>query len=538
MTQLELLVKEIMQNDILKVVFSIPFEKDSKYKRADIKLVKNNKKTVYFVERFTQKQAFHKQVTYEQLCDEICKMLTDEFKNAEIFTHENVYGIRISSKGKVLHNKRKNVTVLNVPSSLNRKKQYIIDSENMPPVFKDIGIATQDGKLVNSHYSKYKQICRFTEFINDVVENDKRDSYNIVDFGCGKSYLTFVVYHYFTHIMHKNVNIVGLDLKQDVIENCNSLAEKYGYKNLSFLCMDIKDYNPKVKPDMVIALHACDVATDYALYNAYLWQTDYIFSVPCCQHEFNQKVKSKSLSLLTDFGLIKERFCALATDALRAKMLEYCGYSEDVLEFIDIEHSPKNILIRAKRNEKITAAKRKQIKEAIERFDDEFGTDLSLERFVGANEEYIKKQDQEFKVVCGRASMLLKDALSVRQKVFGSELEFLSGAKSDELDKYATIINVYDNDKTVATSRMCHLSDNQVVIGKIAVLQEYRTKGLGKILLDRLEREAKDKNIKTMLVDAQVSAKGFYEKNGFDACKDVYTQENKKLVRMKKELHK
>lgn len=188
-----------------------------------------------------------------------------------------------------------------------------------------------------------------------------------------------------TKIMNKKVKIFGFDLKKDVIENCNALAKKYGYDNLTFKCMDIKDYNPQKRPDMVITLHACDVATDYALYNAYKWQADYIFSVPCCQHEFNNTVKTQSFSVLTDFGLIKERFCALATDALRAEILQYCGYNTDILEFIDIEHSPKNILIRAKRGTRSDKACQK-IKQSIDRFCDEFNADLTLYKLVFNND--------------------------------------------------------------------------------------------------------------------------------------------------------
>ena len=361
MTELFKLVQEISKLNIIKGIFSVPYSKDFELVKASLRPVTDG----YQIESFSKTQAFHENVKSTDLCTKICFLLENSFRQTEIFTDEYVYGIKISSKGKVLHNRRKNNEVTRQVLSHNREKNHIIDLDNAPPVLVDIGVIGKDGKIISSRYDKYKQICRFVEFIDDVVKNDPRDEYNIIDFGCGKSYLTFICYHYMTEIAHKKVNIVGLDLKKKVIEDCNLLAKKYGYGNLTFLCMDIKDYLPKVRPDMVIALHACDVATDYALYNAYRWQADYIFSVPCCQHEMNGKVKSENFGLLCDYGLLKERFSALATDALRGKYLEYCGYNVDVLEFIDIEHSPKNVLIRARRTTRINDKKKSLINKKI-----------------------------------------------------------------------------------------------------------------------------------------------------------------------------
>jgi SAM-dependent methyltransferase len=241
--------------------------------------------------------------------------------------------------------------------SHNRKKRYILEEGTAIPFLVDLGVQTKEGKIVNSRYDKFRQINRFLEFIQDIVEAlPKGRELTIVDFGCGKSYLTFAMYHYLKVMKGFDIRVIGLDLKEDVIAYCNELKEKYGYDKMSFTTGDIKNYTGVDAVDMVVTLHACDTATDYALEKAVKWGASVILSVPCCQHELNYQMKNEELNTVFKYGLLKERIAALVTDGLRAEMLEQCGYDTQVLEFIDMEHTPKNILIRGVKRNKVREA--------------------------------------------------------------------------------------------------------------------------------------------------------------------------------------
>ena len=235
------------------------------------------------------------------------------------------------------------------PLTHNRQKQYILSEGTPIPALIDLGIFNSNYEIIKSKFDKFKQINRFIEIIDDSFKTTNKDEITILDFGCGKSYLTFIVYYYFTYIKNIKATIIGYDLKADVVENCNKIATKYGYNNLKFFVNDVT--NDKLfegNIDMIITLHACDIATDYALFFAIKNNVKNIFSVPCCQHEINNSIsKGGDYDILLKHGLIKERFSALLTDSIRAEILHESGYHVDVLEFVDFTHSPKNLMLRA-----------------------------------------------------------------------------------------------------------------------------------------------------------------------------------------------
>ena len=343
MPELKEYIKRIFENDIQKAVFSKPVDKDSEFKKITVSRMPK----FYQVAKFTEKQVFHENISFEKITERCTELTENGFLQIYARSDNKEFNILVQKNGKASF-KEKAVLIQNTTSAEhNRQKQYIIPEGKVIEPLADMGIFTKEGKVVNAMYDKYKQINRLIELIDDSVKQNDYKRLNIIDFGCGKSYLTFIVYYYLTEIKGIDAHIIGLDLKKDVIEKCNKAAEKYGYKNLHFELGDINGYKCPFDVDMVITLHACDTATDFALYNAIEWGAKMIFSVPCCQHELNKQIKTDNLSLLTRHGIIQERFSALLTDSIRGNLLEYCGYKTQLLEFIDFAHTPKNILIRA-----------------------------------------------------------------------------------------------------------------------------------------------------------------------------------------------
>ena len=340
--------QEAFSQQFVKIILSNPNNKDQKIKKIIIRPI--TLKDVLYVqfERYSATQVYHENILYNDALNRVLEDFEASYRQADVFLPLETIHVKVSKKGKFLINRVKNVQPKSVFLEHNRKKQYLLQEGQIIPPLIDLGVMTNEGQVVKSKYDKYKQINRFIEMIDDVITDETH--LNIIDFGCGKSYLTFVLYYYLQEVKGIKVTITGLDLKSDVINACNIIADKYNYTGLHFENKDIKDFTPSHQVDMVISLHACNTATDYALYHGIKLQARHLFAVPCCQHEIN--AQALNIDSLASYGLLKERFSALLTDSIRADLLKTQGYHVDVLEFIDLEHSPKNILIRATKSPK------------------------------------------------------------------------------------------------------------------------------------------------------------------------------------------
>lgn len=377
MSDLQSLFTDCLNETLIRVILSNPSSKDGVIKICARPVLKN--KTLLFqIEEYTKTQVFHKNLTAGDAGSYLTGKLSSDtssqtasFKNALVETQSFTANVLVSKKGTITIKKKMNASAKQPKISLshNRKKKYILEEGIPVPFLIDLGVMTQNGSIVNAHYDKFRQINRFLEYIEDILPSlPTGRELRILDFGCGKSYLTFAIYYYLKVLKGYPVRITGLDLKEDVIRHCNELAVKYGYDKLEFLCGDIAYYDGCSQVDMVVTLHACDTATDYALAKAVGWGAKVILSVPCCQHELNKQMKNDLLSPVLHYGILKERMAALMTDGLRAQILEANGYRTQILEFIDMAHTPKNLLIRAVYNGHC-ADNKAQINELLSAFD-------------------------------------------------------------------------------------------------------------------------------------------------------------------------
>lgn len=377
MSDLQSLFTDCLNETLIRVILSNPSSKDGVIKICARPVLKN-KSLLFQIEEYTKTQVFHKNLTAGDAGSYLTGKLssdassqTAEFKNALVETKSFTANVLVSKKGTITIKKKMNTSTKQPKISLshNRKKKYILEEGIPVPFLIDLGVMTQNGNIVNAHYDKFRQINRFLEYIEDILPSlPTSRELRILDFGCGKSYLTFAIYYYLKVLKGYPVRITGLDLKEDVIRHCNELAVKYGYDKLEFLCGDIAYYDGCSQVDMVVTLHACDTATDYALAKAVGWGAKVILSVPCCQHELNKQMKNDLLSPVLHYGILKERMAALMTDGLRAQILEANGYRTQILEFIDMAHTPKNLLIRAVYNGHC-ADNKAQINELLAAFD-------------------------------------------------------------------------------------------------------------------------------------------------------------------------
>ena len=377
MSDLQSLFTDCLNETLIRVILSNPSSKDGVIKICARPVLKN-KSLLFQIEEYTKTQVFHKNLTAGDAGSYLTGKLSSDtssqtasFKNALVETKSFTANVLVSKKGTITIKKKMNTSTKQPKISLshNRKKKYILEEGIPVPFLIDLGVMTQNGNIVNAHYDKFRQINRFLEYIEDILPSlPTGRELRILDFGCGKSYLTFAIYYYLKVLKGYPVRITGLDLKEDVIRHCNELAVKYGYDKLEFLCGDIAYYDGCSQVDMVVTLHACDTATDYALAKAVGWGAKVILSVPCCQHELNKQMKNDLLSPVLHYGILKERMAALMTDGLRAQILEANGYRTQILEFIDMAHTPKNLLIRAVYNGHC-ADNKAQINELLAAFD-------------------------------------------------------------------------------------------------------------------------------------------------------------------------
>ena len=374
-------VEEYLDSELIRIIFSNPVSREE-LEKVKIRPLSVKGNLVFQAEEFRNHQAFHRNLAREECSRYAVSLMEQSMGQMELESAKGRLRILVSKKGTVSI-KGKRVPAKITPSlpslSHNRRKRYILEEGKPVPFLQDLGIMTSEGKVVASRYDKFRQINRFLEFIEDILPKLNQDRENvIIDFGCGKSYLTFAMYYYLHELKGYSIRIIGLDLKQAVIDRCNMLSKEYGYDGLAFYHGDIASYEGVNHVDMVVTLHACDTATDFAIYKAIQWDASVILSVPCCQHELNRQIHNDLMAPLFQYGIIKERMAALYTDSLRAELLENQGYRTQILEFIDMEHTPKNLLIRA-----VKQGKKKNNGRQIEDILSFLDTDQTLAKLLG-----------------------------------------------------------------------------------------------------------------------------------------------------------
>lgn len=365
------MIKELDDyKNIVKIVASNPMQAECEYRKIALRPIFIKDKPCFQTEMFKGTQVFHHNIPASELFQWAGVNVEGKYKQILVSMSDKNVTYLMSSKGKITRLEKVSAAKIQSAQTNNRQKNYILNEGDDVPAMVDLGIFTQNGKVVVGMYDKFKQINRFVEILDDVFKNH-RGSLTLLDFGCGKSYLTFIVYHYLTKVRGIDAKVVGYDLKADVVAHCNELAAKYGYTNLRFVVADVsRDKLYEEHIDAVISLHACDTATDYALNFAVEHNVPYIFSVPCCQHEVNNTIAmgEGDLDVLLRYGIVKERVSALLTDAIRAMLLEDVGYKVDVMEFVDLAHSPKNIMLRCVKTGKPSKSNAKAIAALMEKY--------------------------------------------------------------------------------------------------------------------------------------------------------------------------
>ncbi len=402
MEEFKRLLQEVLTEELIQINLSNSRDVDVASK-ARVRPVVIGKELLFQETLYRGTQVFHANYTKAEMAERLTEQVTDLFKQIQIQSTDLQATVLVSKKGK-LTLKRKNLTAAEQSAgkketafknikenqnrerlSHNRTKQYILQEGKPVDFLVGLGVQTPDGRITKARYDKFRQINRYLEFIEDVLDKLPNDrTLRVIDFGCGKSYLTFAMYYYLHEMQGRDIRVTGLDLKEDVIKHCNELAEQLNYTGLHFEHGDIGQYTGADEVDMVVTLHACDTATDHAIAKAISWRASVIMVVPCCQHEVNKQIKNELMAPVLRYGLIKERMSALMTDALRANLMEQMGYETQVLEFIDMEHTPKNLLIRGVKQSGMRGRKKPV---SIQELNDAFHLDLTLEKLLKDNRE-------------------------------------------------------------------------------------------------------------------------------------------------------
>lgn len=347
--ELEKYIREALQDKLYEATLSNPVDKERAAK-VKIRAVSINGQELWQETLYRGTQVFHSNWNQEETEKRLVELLKTSFRQGQMETGHFWGTVLIGKKGTVtIKKKRKQEGLIREESrSHNREKNYILKEGTPVDFLVELGVMTSEGRVVKARFDKFRQINRYLEFVKDVLPAlPLSRRIRIIDFGCGKSYLTFAMYYYLHDLQKLDIEMIGLDLKEDVISSCSKLAHKLGYQFLHFEKGDIAEFDGQSGADMVVTLHACDTATDYAIKKAVDWNASVILSVPCCQHEVNRQINCRELSGILKYGIIRERISALITDALRAELLDTQGYETQILEFIDMEHTPKNLLIRA-----------------------------------------------------------------------------------------------------------------------------------------------------------------------------------------------
>lgn len=382
----EELIRKCTGENLIRIVLSKP-TKESEASKIAIRPIKVKEKLLFQVTKSVgQKESntikeIHENFSAKDLEVLLVNLVPAKFLQGLFETETEGYSVLCNKKGTVTIVKNKAVTGKKESLDHNRTKNYLIKEGTPVPFLVDLGVMTPDGKVTKAKYDKFRQINRYLEFVDDISDTFAKDKpITIIDFGCGKSYLTFALYYYLVELKKIKARIIGLDLKTDVINECNRLRKKYRYEHLQFIEGDIEHFEGVDHVDMVMTLHACDTATDYALYKAIKWGADVIMAVPCCQHELNRKKGDALLAGVNQYGLLKERMASIFTDAMRANLLTEYGYDTQILEFIDMEHTPKNLLIRGvKSSKKLAAPSELKKEEELEKL---AGGEITLSRLL------------------------------------------------------------------------------------------------------------------------------------------------------------